>query len=86
MTSPEAAKKKLELDQARWDLKVEYEFDGTEYFTWTDNLSPKTWFGPLFVEEKKFITLVVDRQRPERFLVYPFCGHLVPSSSRGREA
>ncbi len=59
-------------------MKVEYEFDGVEFFSWTENMSPKTWFGPLFVEERKYVTLLIDPQHPEHFVVYPFCGHLVP--------
>ncbi len=67
--------------QGFFRMKVEYEFDGREFFTWTENLSPKTWFGPLYAEERRFVTLLVDPSEPERFVVYPFCGHTVPGDS-----
>lgn len=66
--------------QGQFRMKIEYEFDGRDFFHWTPNLSTRTWFGPLFVEERSFVTLLVDPSRPERFVVYPFCGH----SARGQ--
>ncbi len=53
-------------------MKVEYEFDGEQFYDWTPNLSRHSWFGPLLVEERKSVTLLVDPARPERFVVYPF--------------
>ncbi len=63
--------------QGTFRLKIEYTFDGEDFMAWTQNLSPKTWFGPLYVEERKFVTLLVDPLWPERFTVYPFSGHSV---------
>lgn len=63
--------------QGTFRLKIEYTFDGEEFMGWTTNLSPKTWFGPLFVEERKFVTLLVDPFAPEQFVVYPFSDCLV---------
>ncbi|HCP47332.1 MAG TPA: hypothetical protein DIU15_14920 [Deltaproteobacteria bacterium] len=60
-------------------LKVEYEFDGESFFHWTDNLSPNSWFGPLFAEEALFVTLLVDPDQPRDFVVYRFCDHEVAS-------
>jgi hypothetical protein len=53
-------------------MKLQYEFDGEEFYDWTPNLSRHSWFGPLMVEERKSVTLLVDPARPERFVVYPF--------------
>lgn len=64
-------------------MKVEYDYEGETHFHWTGNLSAKTWFGPLFVEERRFVTLLVDRVQPERFVVYRFCGHeVLPAPQR----
>jgi len=63
--------------QGTFRLKIEYQFDGADFFSWTENLSPKTWFGPLLAEERRFVTLLVDPDAPERFVVYPFSSHLV---------
>jgi len=63
--------------QGTFRLKVEYTFDGEDLMGWTQNLTPKTWFGPLYVEERKFVTLLVDPLAPDQFVVYPFSGHLV---------
>lgn len=70
--------RRIVSSQGFFRMKVEYEFDGQEFFTWTDNLSPKTWFGALYAEERRFVTLLVDPDEPERFVVYPFCGLTVP--------
>ncbi len=59
-------------------MKVQYEFDGEEFYRWTPNLSRHSWFGPLLVEERKSVTLLVDPARPERFVVYPFSVNEVP--------
>jgi hypothetical protein len=69
--------------QGTFRLKIEYTFDEKEFVGWTPNLSPKTWFGPLYVEERRFVTLLVDPDMPEQFVVYPFCGHQV-STDRAR--
>lgn len=58
--------------QGTFRMKVQYEFDGEEFYDWTPNLHRHSWFGPLLVEERKSVTLLVDPARPERFVVYPF--------------
>ena len=70
--------RRIVAGQGLFRMKVEYEFDGQEFFHWTENLSPKTWFGPLYAEERRFVTLLVDPKAPERFVVYRFCGLTVP--------
>jgi hypothetical protein len=60
--------------QGTFRLKIAYEFGGQEFFAWSPNLSPTSWFGPLMVEERRYVTLLVDPAEPDRFVVYPFCG------------
>jgi hypothetical protein len=72
-------------DGGLFRMKVEYEFDGESFLHWTENLSPKTWFGSLRVEERKYVTLLVDPKAPECFVVYPFAGHLVPGAPSLRD-
>ena len=63
-------------------LKVEYEVDGENFFAWTDNLSQNSWFGPLWAEERLYVTLLVDPEQPDQFVVYPFCDHEIVGPER----
>ena len=55
---------------------------GERYQHWTPNLSAKTWFGLFLVEERRYVTLLVDRESPKSFVVYRFCSHEVLGSER----
>ncbi len=75
--------RRILTDSGFFRMKVEYEIDGEQFFHWTANLANRTWFGPLLVEERKFVTLLVHPGRPEEFVVYPFCSHEVPGALSG---
>ncbi|MEE2827789.1 MAG: hypothetical protein VX498_01260 [Myxococcota bacterium] len=63
-------------------MKVEYDYEGERYQHWTPNLSAKTWFGLFLVEERRYVTLLLDRESPKSFVVYRFCSHEVLGSER----
>jgi len=71
--------RRIVTGQGVFRLKVEYEFDGESFFHWTGNLSQNSWFGPLFAEEALFVTVLIDPDQPQEFVVYRFCDHEVAS-------
>lgn len=64
--------RRIVTERGSFRMKVQYQFGGQDFYDWTPNLSRYSWFGPLLVEERKSVTLLVDPDRPERFVVYPF--------------
>jgi hypothetical protein len=72
--------KRIVTSRGFFRMKIQYEYEGQQYFGWSPNLSQTSWFGPLLVEEFRSVTLLVDPLDPERFTVYRFCGHEVPGA------